>query len=94
VVADVVEKSDGHPTSATVNPGREKVMLAFYAVIAVLTGAVLVWAARQPHTTVAASENESGPSVTVTLASGQSVTANFPPAEVAKFRPTLLNSLQ
>ena len=62
-------------------------MLGYYAVVAVATGALLVWAAGQPHATAAASENESGgSSVTATLAPGQSATAKFPPAEVTKFR--------
>ena len=43
---------------------------------------LLVWAAGQPHSVAAASEDESGSSITATLAPGQSATANFPPAEV------------
>jgi hypothetical protein len=86
--ADVIEKTDDHSMTATENPGREKLMLGYYAVIAVAAGAVLVWAAAQPHTAAAAAENESGSSVTATLAPGQSATANFPPAEVATFRIT------
>ena len=39
---------------------REMVMLGYFAVIAVATGALLVWAAGQPHSTAAASEEESG----------------------------------
>ena len=91
--ADVIERTDDHPATATVNPGREKVMLGYYAVVVAVTGAVLVWAAGQPHTTAAASENESGPTVTVTLPPGQSATANFPPAEVAKFRTIVEDTL-
>ena len=91
--ADVIEKTDDQPTSPTVYQGREKLMHAYYVVVAVLTGAVLVWAAGQPHTSAAASENESGPSVTVTLAPGQSATANFAPAEVAKFRVIVADTL-
>ena len=62
------------------------VMLGYYAVVAVAAGGLLVWAAAPPHSTAAASENESGSSVAATLAPGQSATAKFPPAEVAKFR--------
>jgi uncharacterized membrane-anchored protein len=91
--ADVIEKTDDRPASTTANKGREKVMHAYYAVIAGVTAAVLVWAAAQPHTTAAASENESRPSVNVTLAPGQSATAKFPPAEVAKFRVVVADTL-
>jgi hypothetical protein len=59
----------------------------------VASGALLVWAAGQPHTTAAASENESRPSVTATLAPGQSATAHFPPAELAKFRTVVQDTL-
>jgi len=46
-------------------------MLGYFAVVAVATGTLLVWAAGQPHATATASENESGgSSVTATLAQG------------------------
>ena len=78
--ADVIEKPDETTTSTTTKtPVREHVMHGYYAVIALATGALLVWAADQPHNTAAASENESGgSSVTATLAPGQSATAKFP----------------
>ena len=86
--ADVIEETDqNRQRTGTKNTTRELIMHGYYAVVAVATGAVLVWAAGQPHATATASENESGgSSVTATLAPGQSATANFPPAEVAKFR--------
>jgi uncharacterized membrane-anchored protein len=84
--ADVIEKTDDKPSTSPKDSGREKVMLGYYAVIVVATGAVLVWAAGQPHSVAAASENESGSSATATLAPGQSAIANFPPAEVTTFR--------
>ena len=63
-------------------------------VIAFATGALLVWAAGQPHTIAAASENESGgSSVTATLAPGQSATAKFPPADITKFRTITQDTL-
>ncbi len=91
--ADVIAQPIDQPTAPTVNKRREKVMHGYYAAIACITGAVLVWAAGQPHSTAAASESESGPAVTVTLAPGQSATANFPPAEVAKFRVIVADTL-
>lgn len=85
--ADVIEKGADVSTSpAATNKSREMMMLGFYGVVAAITAGVLFWAHEQPHVTAAASENESGPAVTATLAPGQSATAQFPPAEVAKFR--------
>ncbi len=93
--ADVIEETGrNHAPTVTTNPARERIMLGYYAVVAVATGALLVWAAGQPHATAAASENESGgSSVTATLPPGQSATANFPPAEVAKFRTIAQDTL-
>ena len=89
---DVIEQPD--ETATTKNPVREPIMLGYYAVLAVATGALLVWAADQPHTTAAASENESGgASVAATLAPGQSATAKFPPPDVAKFRTITQDTL-
>jgi hypothetical protein len=76
----------------TAHPARERVMLGFYAVVAIATGALLVWTARQPHTALASAE-ESGSSVNATLAPGQSAIAHFPAADVAKFRTIAGDSL-
>nr|WP_235892877.1 hypothetical protein [Mycolicibacterium hodleri] len=90
-VAD--EPGSAQKASATENPVRERIMLGYYSVIAVATAALLVWAAGQPHSTAAASEAESGPTVTVTLAPGQSATGKFPPADVANFRTIVADTL-
>jgi hypothetical protein len=90
--ADVIEKP--HETTATNKPVREHVMHGYYAVIALATGALLIWAGGQPHSTAAASENESGgSSVTATLAPGQSATAKFPAADVTNFRTITQDTL-
>jgi hypothetical protein len=93
--ADVIEETDqNRQQSVTKNAARERIMLAYYAVVTVAAGSLLVLAAGQPHATATASENESGgSSVTATLAPGQSATANFPPAEVAKFRAVTQDTL-
>ena len=60
--SDVLEDYDRtHTPIVTTTPARERIMLGYYAVVAVATGALLVWAAGQPHATAAASEDESGP---------------------------------
>jgi uncharacterized membrane-anchored protein len=92
--SDVIDEHE--PTNipaVTTRPARERIMGGYYAVIAVATGALLVWAAGQPHSTAAASEAESGSSVTATLAPGQSATAKFPPVETAKFRTITRDTL-
>jgi uncharacterized membrane-anchored protein len=92
--SDVIQEHERTETPiVTTRPARERVMHGYYAVIAVATGALLVWAAGQPHSTAAASEAESGSSVTATLAPGQSATAKFPPAETAKFRTITKDTL-
>jgi uncharacterized membrane-anchored protein len=91
--ADVIEKPD-ETTTTTKTPVREHVMHGYYIVIALATGALLVWAGGQPHSTAAASENESGgSSVTATLAPGQSATAKFPAADVTNFRTITQDTL-
>src|SRR4029079_4734040 len=88
------ESDQDRQQTATRNAARERIMHAYYAVVAVATGAVLAGAAGHPHATATASENESGGSpVTATLAPGESATANFPPAEVAKFRTIAADTL-
>jgi hypothetical protein len=91
--ADVIEEPELTPTPrVSTRPARERIMLAFYAVVAVATGALLVGAAGQPHATLA-SEEESGASANATLAPGQSPTAHFPAADVANFRTIAADSL-
>ena len=92
--SDVIETTAGTETPGeTPNPARERVMHGYYAVVAVAAGALLAWAAGQPHSTAAASEEESGSSASATLAPGQSATAKFPPAETAKFRTITQDTL-
>jgi uncharacterized membrane-anchored protein len=91
--ADVIEEPELTPKPAvTTRPARERIMLAFYAVVAVATGILLMTAAEQPHATPASAE-ESDLSVGATLAPGQSATAHFPAADVAKFRTIAADSL-
>ncbi len=72
---------------------REHAMLGYYAVVAVLTGALLVWAGAQPHQTAAASEEEAGaPAAVTTLSPGQA-SAHFPPTDVATFRTITQDTL-
>ncbi len=84
---DVIGAREADSPAETVvvaDPRRERLMVGYYVVIALLTAGLLVWASAQPHSTAAASEE--GSASTATLAPGQSATANFPASEVAGFR--------
>jgi uncharacterized membrane-anchored protein len=91
--SDVIDEHDRtHTPIVTTSPAREPIMLGYYAVVAVATGALLVGAAGRPHATAAAEEETSAAPVTTTLTPAQ-VTAHFPPAEVAKFRTIAQDTL-
>src|SRR5262249_53496396 len=69
------------PRVAT-RPARERVMLAYFTVVAVAAGMLLAWAAARPHA-VLASEEDDAPATTVQLPPNQA-TSHFPPAEIGK----------
>ncbi|MCV7131884.1 hypothetical protein H7J06_02705 [Mycobacterium hodleri] len=77
--ADVIEAT-GPPR--TQNPDREKVMLGYFAAVAVATGALMTWAHAQPH---GAPPGAEAPVTITAIAPGQA-TAAFPAADVATFR--------
>lgn len=88
--ADVIDSAPRAYSQADTasRPTRERVMLGYFAGVAAITGALLVWAAGQPHPAAGnASEAEGGaqPVVTGTLTPGQA-SATFPPADIATFR--------
>ena len=66
-------------------------MLGYYAVAAVTTAALLVWAHQQPHAT-APSEADTPAPATAPLSPKQA-TSSFPPADIAKFRTITADTL-
>lgn len=89
--ADVIE-TDSTPTAPEpTDPRRERLMLGYFGVIALVTVGILTFAAAQPHDTAAASEE--GPAVTATLAPGQSATTDFPASDVTTFRTIAQDTL-
>ncbi len=87
---DVVE--DRRPAPST-DLRRERIMLGYYVIVAILVGCLLAWASAQPHSTSSASEEDpSSAPVAAPLNPGQA-TAHFPPAEVAKFRAITQDTL-
>lgn len=87
----IAEHASTEAPAVTVRPAREPVMLGYFVAVAVATGALLVWAAGQPHA-IAASEEENGPAVSAPLAEGQ-VAAHFPAADVTNFRTITADTL-
>ncbi|MCP9276470.1 COG4705 family protein [Mycolicibacterium arenosum] len=84
--ADVIEKpADVRPA----NPGREKVVLGYFAAVAIAAGALLTWAHAQPH---GAPPGAEAPTVITAIAPGQA-TAKFPAADVANFRAITADAL-
>ncbi|WP_405133020.1 hypothetical protein [Nocardia sp. NBC_01388] len=89
--ADIIDEPQQSRTGTnTADPARERIMLGYFAVVAVLAGSLLVWAAAQPHADVA-SEEDPAP-VTATLTPGQA-TGHFPATEIAKFRTITQDAL-
>jgi uncharacterized membrane-anchored protein len=94
--ADVIKESTAstaEQTDPAGDPVRERILLGYYAVVGIACGALLVWAAGQPHAASAESDSEEAPSVIATPAAGQSATAKFPPAQVTKFRTIVQETL-
>lgn len=89
--SDVIETQDLTDTPRALNPARERIMLGYYAVLAVATAALLVWAHNQPHA-AAAGEDDTPAPVTTHLTPEQA-TSPFPPAEIAKFRTITADTL-
>nr|WP_308166806.1 hypothetical protein [Nocardia albiluteola] len=69
---------------------RERIMLGYYAIVAILVAVLLGWAAGQPHATPSTDEEAAPASAPQTP--GQAI-AHFPPAEVANFRTITRDTL-
>jgi uncharacterized membrane-anchored protein len=92
---DVIEEYDHARTpTVTTTARRERIMLGYYAAIAVTTGAVLVWAASQHHATAANADDTETTAAPLTTQppAGQTI-AQFPPVETAKFRTIAQDTL-
>ncbi|WP_019927168.1 hypothetical protein [Nocardia sp. BMG111209] len=85
---DVIGDGEQAPAARESVPARERAGLAYYAVVAIAAGALLIWASGQPHS-AGGSDEESGP----TVASAGAVTGHFPAAETARFRTVTADTL-
>jgi uncharacterized membrane-anchored protein len=92
--SDVIEGTPRAYSQTEMRPAREKVMLGYFAAVAAATGALLVWAAGQPHTAPGSAGEADGrqPAVSGTLTPGQA-SAAFPPVEIAKFQTITQDTL-
>ncbi|ORA38748.1 hypothetical protein [Mycobacterium aquaticum] len=91
--SDVIERDVATAAAPDRDAARERVMLGYLGVVAIGTAALLAWAAAQPHQMPAGGEAESESAAAVTLPAGQSVTAQFPPAAVTKYRGIVQDTL-
>ncbi|MFD8814802.1 hypothetical protein ACFV23_25745 [Streptomyces sp. NPDC059627] len=89
--SDVIETHDLSHAPRALNPARERIMLGYYAVVAVATAALLVWAHHQPH--AAAAGEDDAPAPVTTHLTPKQATSPFPPAEIAKFRTIAADTL-
>ena len=90
---DVIDNPEDVPAAAiTTTPARERVMLGYFAALAVATAGLLTWASAQPHGTAPAlAEAPSGP-VVETLPAGE-VTNAFPAEDLQNFRTIVTDTL-
>jgi uncharacterized membrane-anchored protein len=93
--ADVITQSQvdtahGTPSDAV----RERLMAGYFGLVAAGTACFLIWAAGQPHSVSAASEEEESGATTATLpaAPGQA-SSKFPVSDVAEFRSITQDTL-
>ncbi|MGW7380451.1 COG4705 family protein [Streptomyces sp. NPDC054794] len=89
--SDVTETYDAtHTPQITANPPRERIALACFALLAVATGGLLVWAHSRPHVGPAPEEDATS---TVQLAPGEAV-KKFPAAKVDALKALASTSLK
>ena len=87
---DVIERVEQAPAPSGAT--RERIMLGYYAVVAIATATLLIWANGQPHEQAASEEETGSSAMTETLPPGQAATS-FPTAEITKFRTIAADTL-
>ncbi|MGV9269624.1 COG4705 family protein [Kitasatospora sp. NPDC003701] len=90
--SDVIEADGRTHTVGAGNPTRERVMLGYYAVVAIATAALLIRAHQLPHAAMAGEEGDTAGAASAPLTPEQATTL-FPAAEVAKFRTVTTETL-
>ncbi|PND57258.1 hypothetical protein CRM90_14125 [Mycobacterium sp. ENV421] len=93
---DVVEDYDrSHAPLVTTTPRRERVLLGYYLVAAVVTVAVLAWAGMRPHETANSDEEPDSPVASAPALPGNAgpASAHFPAPEIARLRSIVDDTL-
>ena len=94
--ADVIDGNAETVTPVAVTrPARERVMLGYFAAVAVATGALLGWAGSQPHAAPASSDEAEGGSAATaaeSLKPGEA-SATFPPMRIAAYTTIVQDTL-
>ncbi|MBH0776693.1 COG4705 family protein [Nocardia bovistercoris] len=89
---DVIDAdADAVRTESAVSSGRERLMVGYFAVVALVAVSLVGWASTQPHESVGG-DDEAGAQVSMSVAPG-TASAHFPPEEVAKFRTIAQDTL-
>ncbi|MFE5875414.1 hypothetical protein ACFQ6H_09145 [Rhodococcus sp. NPDC056506] len=88
----VTEPELPRPPAGTPHQGRERIMLGYYAAVAVAAAALLVWASAQPHEALAGEEETGTAAAGATLTPGQA-SAVFPSTDIANFRTITQDTL-
>jgi uncharacterized membrane-anchored protein len=89
--ADVIEGQAGARVVPT-TPVRQRIMLGYYVVVSVAVVGMLVWSAGRPHSVAVSDDDAVAAPPAVSLAPGQGP-AHFPPADIAKFRVIVQDTL-
>ncbi|KDF01443.1 hypothetical protein Y900_021530 [Mycolicibacterium aromaticivorans JS19b1 = JCM 16368] len=86
---DVLETYDrSHTPTVATNPGRERVLLGYYLILAVATVALLAWAGSQTHERPGSEEEPDLPATSAPALPGNTgpASAHFPAPEIARLR--------
>ncbi|MFC5181995.1 COG4705 family protein [Actinomadura harenae] len=89
--SDVIETRGPNQTARAADPARERIMLGYYALVAIAATALLVWAHQRPHAAVASEED--GPAPSSAPLTPKQATSSFPPADIARFRKITADTL-
>ncbi|WP_431240831.1 COG4705 family protein [Mycolicibacterium aichiense] len=86
--SDVVESFNDRGPLVTTNPGRERILLGYFLVAAVVTVAVLAWAGARPHEAANDGEEPDAPVASAPALAGSPApaSAHFPASDMARFR--------
>jgi len=89
--SDVIELEKPHEPKPR-DPKRERIMVGYFGVVAIVAGSILAFAHAQPHGTAAAAD-ESPAAATGTTLTPQEATQSFPADDIAELRTITQDAL-